>query len=50
MCIRPEKVSRSSSGVALLWVEEEPVAVLKLLLCDVPAKLLDEDSTGGVEK
>ena len=48
-CIRPEEVSGSSSGVALLWVEEEPVAMFKLLLRDVPAQLLDVDSTGGLE-
>ena len=42
-CKRPEEVSGGSSGVALLRVEEEPVAMLKLLLGDVPAQLLDVD-------
>ena len=47
-CKWPEEVSGGSSGVALLRVEEEPVAMLKLLLGDVPAQMVDVDSTDGV--
>ena len=48
-CKKPEEVSGGSSGVTLLRVEEEPVAMFKLLLCDVPAQMLDVDSTDGVK-
>ena len=34
--MKPEEVGGGSSGVALLRVEQEPVAVLELLLRDVP--------------
>ena len=37
--MKPEEVSWGSPGVALLGVEEEPVAVLELLLRDVPDRL-----------
>ena len=37
--MKPEEVGGSSSGVALLGVEEEPVAVFELLLRDVPDRL-----------
>ena len=37
--LKPEEVGGGSSGVALLGVEEEPVAVFKLLLRDVPDRL-----------
>ena len=37
--LKPEEVGGGSSGVALLRVEQEPVAVLELLLRDIPDRL-----------
>ena len=37
---KPEEVGRSSSGVALLGVEQEPVPVFKLFLGDVPDQVI----------
>ena len=37
--MKPEEVGGGSSRVALLRVEQEPVAVLELLLRDVPDRL-----------
>ena len=39
LLLRPEEVGGGSSRVALLGVEEEPVAVLELLLRDIPDHL-----------
>ena len=39
LLLKPEEVGGGSSGVALLGVEQEPVAVLELLLRDIPDHL-----------